>query len=148
MFRYVASSLVALGLVAGSAAGQVTPKELKWGPAPAVLPKGAKLAVLSGDPSKPAMYVVRLKMPKGYKIPAHHHPTDEYVTVVSGDFNAGMGDKLNMAKGKALGPGGFFQASAGMNHYAWSKEGGVVQVQGMGPFQIIYVNPKDDPTHK
>ncbi len=48
---------------------------LTWGPAPPVLPKGAKIAVLSGDPSKDGLYVLRLKMPANYKIPAHNHPT-------------------------------------------------------------------------
>jgi hypothetical protein len=60
--------------------------DLKWGPAPA-LPKGAEITVLSGDPSKDGLYVVRLKMPDGYKIPAHNHPTTEYATVISGNFH-------------------------------------------------------------
>jgi anti-sigma factor ChrR (cupin superfamily) len=60
---------------------------LTWRPAPPVLPKGAKIAVLSGDPSKDGLYVLRLKMPANYKIPAHNHPTSEYVTVVSGKFH-------------------------------------------------------------
>ena len=60
--------------------------EIKWGDAPPDLPKGAQIAVLHGDPSKKAEFTIRLKMPAGYKIPAHHHPTDEYVTVISGDL--------------------------------------------------------------
>jgi quercetin dioxygenase-like cupin family protein len=136
-----------LGLLAGAASAQVNTKDLKWGPAPPNLPKGAKLAVISGDPTKTGMFVVRLKLPKGWKVPAHHHPTDEYITVISGDFHVGMGDKLDPAKGKALMAGGFVDAPAGMNHFAWSTNGGVVQIQSQGPFQIVYVNPKDDPTH-
>jgi len=68
--------------------------EVKWGPAPNVFPAGAQIAVISGDPFKEGLYVVRLKMPADYKIPAHNHPTSEYVTVLSGDFHIGMGDKL------------------------------------------------------
>src|SRR5580704_6015215 len=74
--------------------------DLKWGVAPNVLPAGAQIAVVSGDPSKDGLYVVRLKMPAGYKIPAHNHPTTEYVTVLSGTFNIGMGDKLDPQKSR------------------------------------------------
>ena len=118
---------------------------LKWGPAPPVLPKGAQMAVVSGDPSKDGLYVVRLKMPAGYKIPAHNHPTSEYVTVLSGAFDIGMGDKLDPKKGVALGAGGFAEAPAKMNHYAWTTRASIIQVHGQGPFMITYVNPADDP---
>jgi anti-sigma factor ChrR (cupin superfamily) len=126
----------------------INAKDLKWGPAPAVLPKGAQLAVVSGDPSKDGAYVVRLKMPKGYQIPAHNHPTTENVTVISGNFHIGMGDKLDMKKGIALTAGGYAEAAAKMNHYAWATDSTVVQVHGQGPFAITYVNPADDPSKK
>jgi quercetin dioxygenase-like cupin family protein len=118
---------------------------LKWGPAPPAFPRGAQLAVLSGDPSKDGLYVVRLKMPANYKIPAHNHPTSEYVTVVAGRFYIGMGDKLDDKKAIALRAGGFGEAPARMNHYAWTSEETVVQVHGQGPFELTYVNPADDP---
>lgn len=144
---------IALGLTliicaGGTALAQVNSPDLKWGPAPAVFPTGAEMAVLAGDPAKAGTFVVRLKMPAGYQVPAHHHPTDEYVTVVSGDFSLGMGDKLDSAKGTALAPGGFAMAPANMNHYAWTKGGAVVQVSAEGPFALIYANPVDDPTKK
>ena len=120
--------------------------DLKWGPVPKVFPPGAQIAVVSGDPFKEGLYVVRLKMPAGYKIPAHNHPTTEYVTVISGAFNIGMGDKLDEQKGIALRPGGFAEAAAKMNHYAWTSGETVVQVHGQGPFAITYVNPADDPS--
>jgi anti-sigma factor ChrR (cupin superfamily) len=123
-------------------------KDLKWGPAPNVLPPGAKIAVISGDPFKDDLYVVRLKMPAGYKIPAHNHPTAEYVTVISGKFNIGMGDKLDPKKGMMLHAGGFAAAPAQMNHYAWASGPTVVQVHGQGPFAITYVDPADDPSKK
>ena len=146
MWRTVFAAGV-IALSAGAAAAQVNSADLKWGPTPAVFPKGAQMAVLSGDPGKPGIFVIRVKMPAGYRVPAHHHPTDEYVTVISGDFHLGMGDKLDPAKSKTLAPGGFAMAPKGMNHFAWSKDGAVVQVNAEGPFQIVYVNPADDPTH-
>jgi anti-sigma factor ChrR (cupin superfamily) len=122
--------------------------DVKWGPAPPVFPKGAEIAVLSGDPFKDGPYVVRLKMPGGYKIPAHNHPTTEYVTVISGTFNIGMGDKLDEKKGIKMTAGGWAEAAAKMNHYAWASSPSVVQVHGQGPFAITYVNPADDPSKK
>jgi hypothetical protein len=73
--------------------------EVKWGPAPPNIPAGAQIAVLAGNPASDGPYVVRLKMPANYKVPAHYHPKDETVTVISGDFHVGMGDKLDMQKG-------------------------------------------------
>ena len=119
---------------------------LKWGPAPPVLPKGAQIAVLYGDTFKDGLYFFRLKMPANYKIPAHNHPTSEYVTVVSGKFHIGMGDRLDDKNGVELRAGGFGEAPAHMNHYAWTSDETVVQVHGQGPFAITYVNPADDPS--
>ena len=123
-------------------------KDLKWGPAPNVLPKGAQVAIVSGDPFKDSAYVLRLKIPKGYKIPAHNHPTTEYVTVMSGNFHIGMGDKLDEKKGMELTAGAYGEAPAKMNHYAWATSNTVLQVHGQGPFAITYVNPADDPSKK
>ena len=126
----------------------VNSDQIKWGPVPPVLPPGAQIAVISGDPFKAGLYVLRLKMPANYRIPAHHHPTTEYVTVVSGKFTIGMGDKLDRKHGIELRPGGFAEATANMNHYAWTTGETVVQVHGQGPFAITYVNPADDPSKK
>ena len=123
-------------------------KDIKWGPVPPFFPKGAEFAVLSGDPSKDGLYVVRLKMPAGYKIPAHNHPTTENVTVVSGNFHIGMGDHLDENKGIELTSGGYGEAPAKMNHYAWVTSPTIVQVHGQGPLAITYVNPADDPSTK
>src|SRR5580693_5158346 len=147
-----AALIIALAMLAAtpSLAGDmpVNADGLAWGPVPPVLPKGAQIAVLSGDPSKDGLYVLRLKMPANYKIPAHNHPTTEYVTVISGNFHIGMGDKLDPQKGELLRAGGFAEAPAKMNHYAWSTSETVVQVHGQGPFAITYVNPADDPSKK
>ena len=87
-----------------------------------------------------------LRLPTGYRIPAHNHPTTEYVTVISGTFNLGMGDKLDQMKGIRLTAGGWAEAPAKINHYAWASSPSIVQVHGQGPFAITYVNPADDPT--
>jgi len=118
---------------------------VKWGPGPSGLPKGAMLAVISGDPSKDGQSVVRVKFPANYQIPAHHHSKVENITVLSGSFHAGMGDKLDAKKGEELLPGGFMTLPPDMNHYAWTSVETVIQVHGPGPVDIIYVNPADDP---
>jgi hypothetical protein len=121
-------------------------KELKWGDPPPVLPKGARMAVLSGDPGKSGPFVIRLQMPAGYKIAPHWHPTDEHGTVLSGTFSLGMGEIFDKSKGKTFGPGGYAMLPAEMRHYAWTKSGATVQVHGMGPFVLNYVHPADDPS--
>ena len=120
--------------------------DVTWRPVPPdVLPEGAEIAVLCGKPSEKGPFVLRLKLPAGYQIPAHHHPGEEYVTVLSGDFHAGMGDKLDKKKTTRLRAGGFLWMNAGMNHYAWTGGVTVVQVHGMGPFTTQYVKSADDP---
>jgi quercetin dioxygenase-like cupin family protein len=122
-------------------------KEAVWGPAPPMLPPGAQIVVLSGDPSKPAAYAVRLKFPANYAIPAHWHPTDENVVVVSGAVTFGMGEKL--AKGdaanKTLSVGGFASLPAKMNHFAYTTTEATIVLYGQGPVEFNYVNPADDP---
>jgi quercetin dioxygenase-like cupin family protein len=132
--------------VAGDSPLVSSSKDVKWGPAPPILPKGAMMAVMAGDPGAAGLVAIRLKMPAGYKIPAHWHPTDEQVTVLSGTLAIGMGDKLDETKGVTLHAGGFGVAPAHMNHYAWTKAGAVIQINLMGPFALTYVNPADDPT--
>jgi quercetin dioxygenase-like cupin family protein len=122
-----------------------TAADLKWGAAPPALPAGAKLAVLSGDPGKAGPFTIRLEMPAGYKIPAHTHPTDERVTVISGTSQFGMGPKFDDASAHDLAAGGFVIMPAGMQHFAGTKAGCVVQVESTGPFVINYVNAADDP---
>jgi quercetin dioxygenase-like cupin family protein len=146
-------SFLAIGLLALSASAAlaaddhvaVSPDQLKWMPAPPVFPKGAQIAIVSGDPSKEGPYVVRLKAPAGYKVPPHTHPSDENITVISGTFNVGMGDKFDEKKGTAIKAGGFAKAPKGMQHYAWFSEETVIQNHGVGPSDIVYVNPADDP---
>jgi quercetin dioxygenase-like cupin family protein len=119
--------------------------EAKWGPAPPMLPPGAQIAVLAGDPSKAAPYTVRLKFPANYNIPAHSHPTDENVAVVSGALYMGMGDKLDKKAGHALGAGGYALMPANANHFAYTKGATTIVLYGQGPVEFKYVNPADDP---
>jgi quercetin dioxygenase-like cupin family protein len=126
----------------------VQPSEIKWGPAPPFLPPGAEMAVLAGDPTGAGMITLRLKMPAGYKIPPHWHPTDEHVTVISGTLALGMGDTLDRKHSKVLKAGAYGIAGTNMHHFAWTQTGGIVQVNMMGPFAITYINPADDPSRK
>lgn len=123
----------------------LNPGDLKWGDVPPGLPPGAKMAFLTGDPTKKGMFTVRMQAPAGYKIPPHSHPTAENITVISGTFSVGTGDKFEETAGKQLEAGGFVVLPAGMNHYAWSNGETIIQIHGKGPFQIKYVNPADDP---
>ena len=124
------------------------PKDMHWGPAPASLPKGAKVTVLKGDPGKSGPFVLRLMAPGGYSLPPHWHSQDEQLTVISGTFYLGYGDKVDAKQATGLPAGGFHFLPAKEHHYAFSRGPTVVQVSGNGPFDINYVNPADDPQKK
>jgi len=126
----------------------VNAADLKWGPPPPALPAGSQITVLEGDPGKAAPFVLRAKMPDGYKIMPHWHPTDEYVTVLSGTLVAGMGEKWDDAAMKTFTAGGFAKMPKKTAHYVTAKGETIIQVHAMGPFVVTYVNPKDDPRKK
>ena len=134
-----------LGVMAGTAEAQKA--KLTWGPAPPFLPAGAQFALVSGDPGKTGAFEIQLSMPNGYTIPPHWHPTDEHVTVKSGHFRYGMGDKIDAKAMKSLKPGDSGTLPANMRHYARAQGRTVVSVSGNGPFAITYVNQADDPRH-
>ena len=150
MNRIILVSTLVLGLLplAAMAADDhvfATPDTLKWGPAPPAYPKGAEFAIIAGNPGQEGPFVLRIRAPAGYKVPPHIHPADENVTVISGAATFGMGDKMDAAKETVLKPGGYFKASKGMAHYASFSEPTVIQVHGVGPTGINYINPADDP---
>ena len=148
MTKHLLLMSVAL-LAAGSVAGaKASPTALKWGDAPPSLPAGAQMAVVSGDPGKKGMFAIQLKMPADYAVPPHSHPTNEVVKVVSGKLHYGMSDKMDMAKAKTLTVGQSATMKAKMNHWVHAAAPATVQVSGMGPFQITYADPKDDPRKK
>ena len=123
------------------------PTEATWGPAPPMLPAGAQITVLSGNPGAAVPYAVRLKFPANYAIPAHSHPTDENVVVTSGAVTFGMGDKLmkSSAANKTLPVGGYALMPANMNHFAFTTAETTIVLYGVGPVEFKYVNPNDDP---
>jgi hypothetical protein len=141
----VLAVLPAFGADATNEAVFIDPGKIQWQDAPPTLPRGAKIAVLSGDPGKDGPFVIRLRTPAGYKIPPHWHTQAEYLTIISGGFYFGSGDKPNKADEHALKAGAFHYLPAKAQHYAYTKETTVVQVQGNGPFDINYVNDADDP---
>ena len=150
--RITTAITLLLTLVAGAARAQApagshasSQPELKWGPAPAVFPAGAQMAVLQGDPSSTGQFTVRLKMPSGYKFPPHTHPTDENVTVISGIFRVGMGTTFDEKNMMILRAGGFVTAPAQGAHFAEAQGPTIVQVHAIGPFALTYVHPADAP---
>lgn len=130
-------------LTAACAMAPVTslPENVKWVDHPAFT--GVKLAVVHGNPSQPGPYVVRLWFPANYQVPAHFHPDDEYVTLISGAANLGLGDRLDTSKGTKYRAGDFFRVLANTRHYAWVTEETVIQVHGIGPSSVTWVNPAD-----
>ena len=124
----------------------ISASDVKWGPAPAAFPPGAQLAVLHGDPSKKTMFALRFKMPDGYRIAPHWHTQDEQLTILSGTFLLAMGDKE--ADAHALEAGAYHFLPGKMHHSASAKGEVVLELHGMGPFDIHYLNPADDPSKK
>lgn len=117
---------------------------IQWGDAPPVFEPGARFAVMSGDPSKDGLFVVRLKMPAGYRIARHWHPADEHVTVLQGALSAEMGTAGD-ARPVRLAAGDYALMPARMPHQVTAESETIVQVHGRGPFELHYVDPKDDP---
>ena len=124
----------------------LAPSAVKWAAPPPSLPPGAHFAVVAGDPSQAQPFVIRLRVPAGYRIPPHCHPTAENVTVLSGTVAFGKGDTFDEAAMQDLPAGGFSVMPAEMHHYSMAKTDAIVQVHGMGPFAVNYVNPADDPS--
>ena len=152
-------AVLALGVVAtwGAAAQQhsseshhtvVSGDAIKWGPAPPTLPPGAQAAVLLGSPAKEGPFVLRLKFPHGFTIPPHRHTKDEFVTVISGRFAIASGEKIDRESLQPLPAASFVHLPAGMPHYARAEGETIVQINGTGPFDVVYVDPKDDPRKK
>ena len=121
------------------------PETIEWKAGPAAIPPGAKMAVLEGDPTKEGPFVVRFQFPEGYHIPPHTHPKTERVMVISGTLFLAMGENLDRSAAKTLTAGTYGFWPAGMKHTAWSQGETVIQLHGIGPWQINYVNPADDP---
>jgi hypothetical protein len=131
--------------VAQSTHTLVPADQVRWAPAPPVLPAGAQISVLEGNPSEKGPVTMRLKFPADYDIPAHWHSMTERLTVLSGALHVGMGDKLDRRGSQTLEPGGFAALPGTMHHFAWTATPTVVQISLEGPFDIFYVNAADNP---
>jgi hypothetical protein len=123
----------------------LVPADLIWTNGPASLPKGTKSAAVEGDPTKAGPFTMRLKLPANYKVPPHWHPGVEHVTVLSGSFYMGRGEVFDESKARKLPVGGFAVMAIGTRHFAFTKEEATIQLHGIGPWGITYVNPADDP---
>ncbi len=121
------------------------PASIKWKAGPPSVPAGAQVAVLEGDPTKEGAFTMRLKLPDGYRIPPHTHPKTERLTVISGVFRFGMGKDFDEKALRDLPAGTYGYWPQGMQHFVQAKGETVVQLHGVGPWQIVYVNPADDP---
>jgi hypothetical protein len=126
-----------------------TPDAIQYGPAPSFVAPGAQLAVLEGNPlASSGDYTVRLKMPDGYRIAPHWHPRRENVTVISGTFKVGMGDRFEENSMLTFPAGSFAYLDPDMHHFAMASGEVVVQIHGMSPVQFNYINPDEDPGRK
>jgi hypothetical protein len=126
----------------------IAAQEIKWGPGPPSIPSGTQAVVLHGDPGKEGLFALRLRLPKAYALPPHTHRKPEIVTVISGTFHLGMGEKADKSKSRALPAGSFLALSPGMAHFAYTDEDTVIQLNSTGPWSLTYVDPKDDPRNK
>ena len=127
----------------------VLPEEITWGPSSPKLPPGARIAVIFGDMSEPGeLYVFRAKLPDGYSVPPHTHPMDEHVTVIAGMMTLGFGEQKDEAQMRELPAGSYVTLPQGVAHYNRMRGETILQFHGIGPYDINYVNPADDPSRK
>ena len=126
----------------------VMPDDIIWVDAPPSLPPGAKVAVIEGDPKATGLFTMRIKLPADYMIMPHSHPADEHITVIEGSFYMGVGEKFDKDVAKKIPEGGFAVMLTGTRHFAFSKKECIIQLHGMGPWGIKYVNADDDPRNK
>ncbi len=144
--------LVALAVVASAAGSDspqvvVAPAEVKWGPPPPKLPPGAQFSVLFGDPAVAGeLYVFRVKLPDGFAVPPHVHPMDEHVTVLEGTMVLGWGVERDEGGMRELPAGSYVRLPQGVPHFNRMQGPTILQFHGIGPFDIVYMNPADDPT--
>ena len=118
---------------------------IEWGPAPPSLPPGVQAARLLGSPAEEGPFVLRLKFPAGFIVPPHMHSKDEFIVVLAGEVVIQSGEKVDEAALDGMPTGTFFHLPSGMPHYLFAETESVVQLNGTGPFDVRYIDPKDDP---
>ena len=124
------------------------PSQIPWKPGPSSLAPGAKMAILGGDPSKEGFFTMRLLLPDGYRVAPHWHPKVERLTIISGTLNLGTGDRFDATATKPLPAGTYSSMPPKMTHFASTAGETVLQLSSIGPWQVIYVDPADDPRTK
>jgi quercetin dioxygenase-like cupin family protein len=122
----------------------MTPAEMKWGAQGGLAMAGMEQVNLVGNPSKPGPYTLRLKFPAGYKLAPHMHPDHREVTILSGTWYTGYGERFDAAALKALPAGSFYTEPANIAHFVEVREPVVIQVSGTGPSGRAFVNPADN----
>ena len=137
---------VAVAQHSGHGHAFTTAKDLKWNDTPSL--PGAKLAVIEGPLNEAKPFTMRIKFPANYKIPPHYHTAIEHVTVIRGEFFMGVGEKFDESKGTGLKAGDVAIMQVKTPHFAYTKQETEVQVHGVGPWTLTYVNPADDPRKK
>jgi quercetin dioxygenase-like cupin family protein len=120
------------------------PAALHW-TVPDVLPPGALIAVVSGNPAGPGESTLQLSMPDGYRIPPHFHPSYGHVEVREGTLLVGMGDQLDPKHTRPLATGDSATAPAWMHHFSIANGRTVLSVTFIGPYTITYVHAEDAP---
>ncbi len=118
--------------------------KIAWQPTN-LLPPGVQIAVSEGDPAKPGFFTVRLKVPDGYRFPAHWHSDAERVTVLSGTLYLGLGDGSNKAAAVPLAAGTYSSMPPKTAHFGWAEGETIRQLSCIGPWTLTYVTPPDDP---
>jgi uncharacterized RmlC-like cupin family protein len=156
------TTLILLGVIGGAVVlaqdaqtpqERLTPKEIKW---PAAAPTlgtagvaGLQIAVLKGDPKKPGLYTLLLRLPPNTKILAHSHQDDRTAFVLSGDWYFGYGREFDEAALKEMPAGSFYTEPPGVEHFGQTKDQEtIIEITGYGPTSTTYVDPKNDPTKK
>ncbi len=122
-----------------------TPDQIEWQDGPASLEPGSQVAVLEGDPSKRELFTMRLRLPDGFRISPHWHPNFERVTVLEGTFHLGHGEEFDPDRALRLEAGSHTTMPPGMRHFAMAEGETVIQLTSVGPWEVHYLNPEDDP---
>lgn len=126
----------------------VLPKNIKWEDVLRGMPLGSQAAVIEGNPKKSGFFTLRHKIPANWVVMPHTHPADEHITVLEGSCYLGIGKEYSEEAATKLSMGAFTMMKAGTAHYFFTKENCIIQVHGMGPQKINYINPDDDPRAK
>ncbi len=126
----------------------ITPDQLKWTNQPPDRPTGAQRVILVGNPETKGSFTVFVKYPAGTKFPPHSFATEGHLTVLDGELHIGFGDTFDEAKATTVPKMGFIVVPANVNNYLWTDKETIVEVQGMGPTKLTYVNPSDNPMNR